>query len=150
MFNAISDQLYLLGLIPEHQVSCQRVTIRTKTDRKSGDPSVTRKTAAQYMREHKDDFIAFLPSIGGEDTAAATEDGMMTDQGFEKYCRTVAETGEWGGEPEVGLRLRLLSYHPSVFFRAKKPDPSIVKSIQNSNSRNSAWSTNDRFSRRNG
>jgi len=62
---------------------------------------VTRKTAAQYMREHKDDFIAFLPSIGGEDTAGATDDGMMDDAGFEKYCRMVAETGEWGGEPEV-------------------------------------------------
>jgi OTU domain-containing protein 6 len=62
---------------------------------------VIRKTAAQYMRDHKDDFIAFLPSIGGEDTATATDDGMMTDQGFEKYCRLVAETGEWGGEPEV-------------------------------------------------
>lgn len=54
------------------------------------------------MREHKDDFIAFLPSIGGEDTAGATDDGMMDDAGFEKYCRMVAETGEWGGEPEVG------------------------------------------------
>jgi hypothetical protein len=55
------------------------------------------------MREHKDDFIAFLPSIGGEDTAGATDDGMMDDAGFEKYCRMVAETGEWGGEPEVGF-----------------------------------------------
>jgi OTU domain-containing protein 6 len=44
------------------------------------------------MRDNKDDFIAFLPS---------TEDGMMNDKGFEKYCRLVAETGEWGGEPEV-------------------------------------------------
>jgi OTU domain-containing protein 6 len=62
---------------------------------------VIRKTAAQYMRDHKDDFIAFLPSIGGEDTAGATDDGMMTDEGFQKYTRMVAETGEWGGEPEV-------------------------------------------------
>jgi len=75
---------------------------------------VTRKTAAQYMRDHKDDFIAFLPSIGGEDTAGATDDGMMDDAGFEKYCRMVAETGEWGGEPEVGLSLLLL--YPSSFF----------------------------------
>jgi len=59
------------------------------------------------MRDHKDDFIAFLPSIGGEDTAGATDDGMMDDAGFEKYCRMVAETGEWGGEPEVGLSLSL-------------------------------------------
>lgn len=53
------------------------------------------------MRDHKDDFIAFLPSPGGEDTADATSDGMLTDKGFQKYCRLVAETGEWGGEPEV-------------------------------------------------
>lgn len=57
--------------------------------------------ASQYMLDHKDDFIAFLPSVGGEDTAEATSDGMMTDKGFQKYCRLVAETGEWGGEPEV-------------------------------------------------
>ena len=60
-----------------------------------------RQVAAQYMRDHKDDFIAFLPSPGGEDTADATDDGMLTDKGFQKYCRLVAETGEWGGEPEV-------------------------------------------------
>jgi hypothetical protein len=65
------------------------------------------------MREHKDDFIAFLPSIGGEDTAGATDDGMMDDAGFEKYCRMVAETGEWGGEPEVGsFFFSLIFSHP--------------------------------------
>jgi hypothetical protein len=68
------------------------------------------------MREHKDDFIAFLPSIGGEDTAGATDDGMMDDAGFEKYCRMVAETGEWGGEPEVGLSLPLSSLLPPSFY----------------------------------
>lgn len=66
------------------------------------------------MREHKDDFIAFLPSVGGEDTAEATEDGMMTDAGFEKYCRMVAETGEWGGEPEVSLLPVPLSFNRSL------------------------------------
>ena len=131
MFNAISDQLYLLGLIPAHQVShtshnpldsikeCRRKKQGKRTDHQAGDPSVTRKTAAQYMRDHKDDFIAFLPSVGGEDTAAATDDGMMTDAGFEKYCRMVAETGEWGGEPEVSHRsfaLKLLIFIFSILW----------------------------------
>ena len=67
------------------------------------------------MRQHKDDFIAFLPSIGGEDTAGATDDGMMDDAGFEKYCRMVAETGEWGGEPEVGVLFFFLSFLTNSF-----------------------------------
>jgi OTU domain-containing protein 6 len=82
---------------------------------------VTRKTAAQYMREHKDDFIAFLPSIGGEDTAGATDDGMMDDAGFEKYCRMVAETGEWGGEPEVGLSSCFFFFPPSFYTPFLRP-----------------------------
>lgn len=58
--------------------------------------------AAQYMLAHPDDFMPFLPSITGEDSAGATDDGMMTPEQFQKYCSLVAETGEWGGEPEVG------------------------------------------------
>ena len=54
------------------------------------------------MLAHPDDFMPFLPSITGEDSAGATEhDGLITDKEFKKYCSNVAETGEWGGEPEV-------------------------------------------------
>jgi len=54
------------------------------------------------MLDHPDDFMAFLPSVQGEDTAAATEhEGLMTEKEFSKYCKNVRETGEWGGEPEV-------------------------------------------------
>jgi OTU domain-containing protein 6 len=54
------------------------------------------------MLAHPDDFMPFLPSITGEDSAGATEhDGLITEQEFKKYCSLVAETGEWGGEPEV-------------------------------------------------
>jgi hypothetical protein len=107
---------------------------------------VTRKTAAQYMRDHKDDFIAFLPSVGGEDTAGATDDGMMTDEGFSKYCRMVAETGEWGGEPEVSHFIlpgwRSESRGDEEIL-ADSPDPSIIKSIQSPHPRHSEGSTND-------
>lgn len=54
------------------------------------------------MLAHPDDFMPFLPSITGEDSAGATEhDGLITESEFKKYCSNVAETGEWGGEPEV-------------------------------------------------
>lgn len=53
------------------------------------------------MLDHSDDFLPFLPSVTGEDSVGATDDGMMTEKQFKKYCKNVAETGEWGGEPEV-------------------------------------------------
>ena len=54
------------------------------------------------MLAHPDDFIPFLPSITGEDSAGATtHDGIMTNTEFKKYCSLVEETGEWGGEREV-------------------------------------------------
>jgi hypothetical protein len=62
------------------------------------------------MLAHPDDFMPFIPSITGEDSAGATDDGMMSEKDFKKYCSLVAETGEWGGEPEVSLKsLTLLS-----------------------------------------
>ena len=53
------------------------------------------------MLAHPDDFMPFLPSVTGEDSAGALDDGEITTKEFKKYCRLVAETGEWGGEPEV-------------------------------------------------
>lgn len=61
----------------------------------------TRHTASQYMLKHQDDFLPFLPSITGEDSAGANDDGELSTKEFRKYCKLVAETGEWGGEPEV-------------------------------------------------
>lgn len=93
MFNAIADQLAIIGLIPSDQAE---------------DPRYIRRAAASYMAAHADDFMPFLPSVTGEDSADATQDGMMTEKGFKKYCSNVAETGEWGGEPEVSIHLRTL------------------------------------------
>ena len=57
------------------------------------------------MMAHPDDFMPFIPSITGEDSQdATTHDGMVTPGEFKKYCKLVAETSEWGGEPEVGWR----------------------------------------------
>lgn len=53
------------------------------------------------MLDHPDDFIPFLPSIAGEDGAGSHDDGLMTSEGFGKYCSSIANTGQWGGEPEI-------------------------------------------------
>lgn len=80
-----------------HHLTCSQST----------NPKFTRRTAAQYMLAHPDEFRPFLPSIGGEDAeGATTHDGIMTEKEFKRYCKNVSDTGEWGGEPEVGQRLR--------------------------------------------
>lgn len=61
----------------------------------------TRNAAASYIEAHKDDFLPFLASPGGEDAAGATNDGMMTDDEFVQYVANVRNSAEWGGEPEV-------------------------------------------------
>ncbi|OCF41754.1 OTU domain-containing protein 6B [Kwoniella heveanensis CBS 569] len=86
MYSAIADQLGQIGVIPLPE---------------STNYQVTRRSAANFMLSHPDDFMPFLPSITGEDSAGATDDGIMTEAGFKKYCQLVAETGEWGGEPEI-------------------------------------------------
>lgn len=106
MYNAISDQLLELGLIKSHQAS---------------NPVFARRTAANYLRANRDDFIAFLPSVNGEDTKDATEhDGVMTPAEFNQYCRNVEETGEWGGEPEIQALSRAFDV-PIHVFQAGPP-----------------------------
>ena len=69
-----------------------------------------RRQAADYMLDHPDDFMPFIPSITGEDSEdATTHDGMVTPAEYKKYCKLVAETGEGGGEPEVSPNLLLVS-----------------------------------------
>lgn len=100
MFNAISDQLYLLGIIPSEETS---------------SPVFARRSAARYMLKHQDDFIAFLPGVNGEDMVGATaHDGILTEKEFQKYCRNIEETGDWGGEPEVSVSFPFFPSSPST------------------------------------
>jgi OTU domain-containing protein 6 len=79
------------------------VLIRIPLCFQATNPLFTRRTASEYMLAHRDDFLPFLPSITGEDSAGANDDGELTTKEFQKYCKLVAETGEWGGEPEVSV-----------------------------------------------
>ncbi|EIW67845.1 hypothetical protein TREMEDRAFT_33151 [Tremella mesenterica DSM 1558] len=108
MFNAIGDQLYQLGLIAAHQAT---------------NPLYTRRKASEYMLAHKDDFMPFVPGINGEDAVGATDDGVITEKDFRKYCKLVAETGEWGGEPEIQALTRAFNIPIHVIQRGP---PTVV------------------------
>ncbi|KAJ9104795.1 hypothetical protein QFC19_003936 [Naganishia cerealis] len=83
MYSAIADQLHLLGLT------------------KSPTYTATRRAAAQYLADNADAFMPFVASVHGEDMAGATDDGMMTPEGYREYCKRVEQSGDWGGEIEI-------------------------------------------------
>ncbi|KAG8983223.1 hypothetical protein FRB94_007619 [Tulasnella sp. JGI-2019a] len=85
LFSAVADQLALLRKLSPLQTNYK----------------TTRAAAANYMLDHPDDFLPFLPSMDGEDGAGATDDGLMTPKNFAQYCSTIRNTGVWGGEPEI-------------------------------------------------
>ena len=63
---------------------------------------VCRHAAADYIHSHPNDFLPFLPAVGGEDAVGATSaTGLMNRTEFDRYCATMRDTGAWGGEPEI-------------------------------------------------
>ncbi|KAK0459682.1 uncharacterized protein EV420DRAFT_1537170 [Desarmillaria tabescens] len=85
LFSAVADQLSLLGILQPGQAT--HVAVRL--------------AASNYMLSHPDDFLPFLPSIGGEDAAGSYDGGLISSREFEQYCTTIRDTGAWGGEPEI-------------------------------------------------
>ncbi|KAJ2842687.1 OTU protein [Coemansia erecta] len=51
-----------------------------------------RRLAAQYMRQHRDDFMPFMVTDNGD---------MFTDDDFEQYCNRIEATADWGGHQEI-------------------------------------------------
>lgn len=66
------------------------------TGREKSDVASLRKLTANYIREHKEEFIPFMYS---------DDDGPVNEKHFEDYCKSVANTKLWGGQ----LELRALS-----------------------------------------
>ncbi|KAF9575977.1 OTU domain-containing protein 6B [Mortierella alpina] len=73
LYNAIADQL-----------SQHYQTETTVKDLRHG--------AAEYMREHADDFLPFLSNKHGD---------MMSPEDFVEYCKDLESTAVWGGQPEL-------------------------------------------------
>eukprot|EP00921_Rhytidocystis_pertsovi_P005432 GHVQ01009357.1.p1 GENE.GHVQ01009357.1~~GHVQ01009357.1.p1 ORF type:complete len:352 (+),score=54.81 GHVQ01009357.1:2826-3881(+) len=68
-----------------------------------------RRLTAAYLREHKGEFEPYL-----EDSYQGIDDG------FEKYCATVADTAEWGGEVELHVLARVLQ-RPVIVHKSDGP-----------------------------
>lgn len=88
LYASVADQLSTLdiGLRPRIAPSI----IRKGGEGEGGDGEeklepyrAVRKTAARYIKEHEDDFVAFL------------------EEPVDEYVRKVGETGEWGGQLEL-------------------------------------------------
>lgn len=80
LFAAVADQLALLSILP-----LTEATYHT-----------TRKSAADYIQSHPDDFLPFLIPLSHDNT-----DGLMTSEEFKKYCDMIRLSAAWGGEPEI-------------------------------------------------
>ncbi|KAI5115716.1 hypothetical protein M0805_009265 [Coniferiporia weirii] len=85
LYAAIADQLRILGIIPSADAHY----------------ATARAAAAVYMAAHPDAFLPFLPSVEGEDSAGAGEEGVMGPLEFGRYCANVRSSAVWGGEPEI-------------------------------------------------
>jgi OTU domain-containing protein 6 len=112
LFSAVADQLALLSILPPAQA-----TYRT-----------TRLAASNYIFSHPDDFLPFLPSVEGEDGVHATDTGLMSPLGFEKYCAAIRDTGVWGGEPEILALSR--AYHVPIHVVQGGRPPIVVHEPQ--------------------
>lgn len=79
LYASVADQLSLrnIGLRPQMSLTIVEEEERLEPYR------AVRKTAARYIKEHEDDFSAFL------------------DEPMDEYVRKVGETGEWGGQLEL-------------------------------------------------
>jgi OTU domain-containing protein 6 len=79
LYAAVADQLTLqdIGLKPS-------ITPKILAEEEKVEPyREVRRTAAQYIKEHEEDFSAFL------------------EEPLDEYVRKVGETGEWGGQLEL-------------------------------------------------
>ncbi len=105
LFSAVADQLGLLGILTPAQAN-----FRT-----------TRLAASNYIFQHPDDFLPFLPSVDGEDGAGATDAGLISPAAFERYCVQVRDTAVWGGEPEILALSRAFNVPIHVIQHGKPP-----------------------------
>ncbi|KAH9817469.1 hypothetical protein DFH28DRAFT_1081161 [Melampsora americana] len=58
--------------------------------------STCRTMAAEYMRQHPDDFIHYLPAADD-----GIDEGLMSKDQYNQHCDQVRDSAQWGGEPEI-------------------------------------------------
>ncbi|KAE9964991.1 hypothetical protein EG328_010052 [Venturia inaequalis] len=85
LYASVADQLALLGVGLRPRIVPTMVSGRGngEDEEKVESYRAVRQTAARYIKEHEDDFVAFL------------------EEPVDEYVRKVGETGEWGGQLEL-------------------------------------------------
>ncbi|KAI9033322.1 OTU domain-containing protein 6B [Hyaloraphidium curvatum] len=66
----------------------------------SDDYKALRKTAAQFMLDHADDFVPFMTDANGD---------MLDDDGLRQYCDDLVRKPVWGGDLEIQALSRALA-----------------------------------------
>ncbi|WFD28752.1 ubiquitinyl hydrolase 1 [Malassezia nana] len=80
-----------------------------------------RKAAANYMRQHADEFLPFISD--SDEQAAGVPDGAAATDPMSKYlayCDAMETTAAWGGQPEI-LALSKVLYTPIHIVQAGMP-----------------------------
>lgn len=70
-----------------------------------------RSLTAEYMRDHKDDFLPFIAS-----------DSDDLEKGFEEYCNVIEKTNSWGGH----LELQALSHTLDAVIEVLQADAPVI------------------------
>ncbi|TID26286.1 cysteine proteinase [Venturia nashicola] len=82
LYASVADQLDLLGVGLRPSMA-PKIAREGEGEAKAEPYRVVRKTAAKYIKEHENDFLAFL------------------EEPVDEYVWKVGETGEWGGQLEL-------------------------------------------------
>lgn len=104
LYNAVADQLNVRYPGPEKYTY-----------------QMLRTAAANYMRQHSDDFMPFISDFDEKNVGVSGNSDPKSN--FLRYCEVMESTSAWGGQPEL-LALSNVFYTPIHVVQARMP---IVK-----------------------
>lgn len=87
-----------------------------------------REMAAEYMRNHAEDFLPFFSAESENDM----ESNQSLQERFEKYCREVESTAAWGGQLELGALAHSLRKHV-IIVSGNYPNVEMGKEYKSEN-----------------
>ncbi|KAK1284119.1 hypothetical protein QJS10_CPB21g00654 [Acorus calamus] len=92
-----------------------------------------REMAANYMREHVNDFLPFFLSDNSNNSKFDLDSDVPLLERFEIYCKEVESTAAWGGQLELGALTQCLRKH-ILIFSGSFPDVEMGKEYKTDDS----------------
>ncbi|KAL3147843.1 hypothetical protein ABBQ32_002566 [Trebouxia sp. C0010 RCD-2024] len=120
MYRAVQDQLSLRSSNDQQH---QSATANGDDSHQTDDVMDLRKKTADYIRNHRDNFLPFLVQDLDEQDLEAS---------FEQYCQDIQETAAWGGQTELNALANVLHQHIKV-YAAGLPVVDMGQQYQGSN-----------------